>query len=398
MACRCGDTVTADYALADDLGPCPGNGLVVKSSVRLDCRGHRITGPGNLSEKAGIFLDGRPGAEIRGATVKGCRVSGFQRGIRLRAASSNLIAGNAAIGNGNRETHRGYGIDVSAASHNNIFEGNQVEGNADEGIHVGTGSHKNRFVENVSRDNHREALYLLAADGNVFLRNTLGGGVNSLYLKDSSGNLFEGNTFVGRTARIIGASRDNQFVDNSFSGAGLHFAPYKGNPARAPSNNRVTGGEITKAQDCLRFTSSRGNVVTDTTFADCRTAVRGESPAGPSENSVIGPPPASVALDGGSTLELGRRVRIQVSDAAGAPVAGAQVQAVDVTGRTQFSAATDDMGVTPPQIVIMATRTGSESIARTPLHFTVTKPGYATGDRTVTAVDEPRLLISLRPQ
>jgi hypothetical protein len=126
--------------------------------------------------------------------------------------------------------------------------------------------------------------------------------------------------------------------------------------------------------------------------------VRGESPAGPSENSLIGPPPAGVELDGGSTLDLGRRVSVQVDDAAGAPVAGAQVQAVDVTGRTQFSAATDDTGMIPPQVVITTTRTGSESIARTPLHLTVTKPGYAAAGRTVTAIEEPRLLITLRPQ
>ena len=86
------------------------------------------------------------------------------------------------------------------------------------------------------------------------------GGVNSLYLKDSGGNLFEDNTFRGNTARIVGDARDNQFINNTFSGAGLHFQPYKGT-TRSPSNNRVTGGAITDTPECVRFTSTRGNVV-----------------------------------------------------------------------------------------------------------------------------------------
>ena len=94
--CKCGDTVTSNYLLGGDLGPCSGHGLVVKSNVVLDCRGFQITGLGGTSEQYGISLSGRPGAEVSGATVKGCRVSQFRRGIRLRAASSNLIADNTA--------------------------------------------------------------------------------------------------------------------------------------------------------------------------------------------------------------------------------------------------------------------------------------------------------------
>jgi parallel beta-helix repeat protein len=57
-----------------------------------------------------------------------------------------------------------------------VLENNRVHGNADEGIHIGTGSYKNRFAGNTSADNYRENLYLLLANGNVFVRNTLGPG------------------------------------------------------------------------------------------------------------------------------------------------------------------------------------------------------------------------------
>jgi len=399
VPCKCGDTVASDYVLTRDLGPCPRHGLVVKSKVRLDCRGFGITGRADGSEQYGIFLAGKPGAEVRGATVAGCRVRGFLRGIRLRSASSNLIVDNTAADNGNRSTHVGYGIDVSGASHNNAFEGNRIHGNADEGIHIGPGGHKNRLVGNVIADSYRENLYVLGAGGGVFLRNTLGGGgSNSLYLKDSSGNHFEGNTFLGKTARVTGDARDNVFANNTFSGAGLHFLAHKGPPPRHPTKNRVTGGTMTEAADCLRFTSSSGNLAMDTRFGDCRTTVRGESPAGPSENRLVGVTPVNVALDEASTLAFGTRVGVHVQDAAGAPLAGAQVEVKDATGSAAFTAVTDEGGNAPEQVVITAVQVGARTTARTPLQLTVTKPGYAADVRTVPLAEPMSLTVSLKPQ
>jgi parallel beta-helix repeat protein len=396
--CKCGDQVTSNYALSADLGPCSGHGLVVKSNVVLDCRGFQITGLGGASEQYGISLSGKPGAEISGATVKGCRVSRFHRGIRLRAASSSLISGNTASDNGDQDKHVGYGIDVSGASHNNILENNRVHGNADEGIHIGTGSHKNRFTGNTSADNYRENLYLLSADGNVFVRNTWGpGGVNSLYLKDSSGNLFDDNTFRGHTARIVGDARDNQFINNTFTGAALHFQPYKGT-TRSPSNNRVTGGAITDTPECIRFTSSRGNVVDGTDLGACQTAVRSESPSGASDNTLVGAPSAAVTLDEGSTLNRGRRVSVHVKDAAGAPVAGAKVEGRDASGASMWTSETDASGATPPQVFLTESRVGTRAVPRPPFTLVVNKPGYAVETRAVPAIEGSSLTVSLRPE
>jgi len=395
--CKCGDVVTSNYLLGGNLGPCSGHGLVVKSNVALDCRGFQITGLGGTSEQYGISLSGKPGAEITGATVKGCQVSRFHRGIRLHAASNNLVGDNTATDNGDQGTHVGYGIDVSGGSHDNVLENNRVQRNADEGIHIGTGSYKNRFAGNTSANNYRENLYLLLANRNVFVRNTLGpGGMNSLYLKDSGGNLFEGNTFRGNTARIVGDARDNQFINNTFSGAGLHFLPYKGT-ARSPSNNRVAGGAISDTGECVRFTSTRGNVVEDTELA-CRTAVRSESPSGPSDNTLIGVPSAALVLDEGSTLSRGRRVSVHVTDAAGAPVAGAQVHGRDASGTSMWEAETDVAGNTPPQIFLTEARVGSRTVPRAPFTLIVTKPGYAAETQAVSTIGGASLTVSLRPE
>ena len=99
----------------------------------------------------------------------------------------------------------------------------------------------------------------------------------------------------------MGDARDNQFTNNTFTGAGLHFQPYKGT-ARSPSNNRVTGGAITDAPECVRFTSTRGNVVDGHRARYLPDGGAGRSPSGPSDNTLIGAPSAALTLDEGSTL------------------------------------------------------------------------------------------------
>jgi parallel beta-helix repeat protein len=381
--------------LPGDLGPCRKHGLTIRSPVRLDCRGFTIRGLGDGTEQVGIFLRGEPHAPATGATVRACRVTGFLRGIRLRAASGNAILHNVASGNGDFRRHVGYGIDLSAGSSRNTLEGNTAQGNADEGVHVGPGSRENRLSENTVTDNHRESLYLLRADGGVFLRNTLGGkGVNSLYLKDSSGNLFEGNRFVDRPARIVGDSRDNRFVDNTLSGAGLHFRHYEASPTRHPVGNRVLGGSITGGTDCLRFTSSSGNVVTGTALTGCGTQVRSEAPAGAAENTLVSIAPVSVALDEGSTLHLGWRLDVRVRDRAGAPLPGARVS-VSEAGTPVAEAVTGETGDIATQVLIGATRTGTRTVSRGPYTLTTSLAGYAPDMRALSVGEDLRLGIAL---
>src|SRR5262245_25364513 len=116
IPCGCGDTVTADHVMTADLGPCAGHGLVIARNAMLDCQGFSIVGLGDGSEQYGVYLAGDTGAEVTGATVRQCQVSGFLRGIRLRATQQSTISSNVARGNGDFTTHVGYGIDVAVGS------------------------------------------------------------------------------------------------------------------------------------------------------------------------------------------------------------------------------------------------------------------------------------------
>jgi parallel beta-helix repeat protein len=394
VPCGCGDSVAADHRLTVDLGPCPGHGLTVQSGVRLDCDGRRIIGMGNGSQQYGVRLDGRPGRPVTGVTVRGCHVSRFLRGIRLREARGNTIAGNVLTRNGDPEARKGYGIDLATGSIENLLQGNRVSDSADEGVHIGRGSHGNRLLDNEITDSGREGLYVLAADRGVFLRNTIGGtGTNSLYVKDSSGNRFEGNRFVGRPVRVTGDARDNVFADNAFSGAGLHFQDYRG--AGRPRGNRVIGGTLAGKEYCVRFTNSDGNAVMGAALTGCAALVIAESPAGRTENMVLGVPDGpAVRLDDRSTVRLGWPMRVRVRDAAGAPVAGATVLAREGAAPA-WTAVTGADGATAPQAVTTSRTGGSPARSLGSVAVAVTKPGFRRHDQEVSLTGPVELAVTL---
>ena len=112
--------------------------------------------------------------------------------------------------------------------------------------------------------------------------------------------------------------------------------------------------------------------------------------------TVLGAAPAAILLDDGSTLHVGRKASVHVKDAAGTPVASAEVQAKDAGGVTLWSATTDDAGTTPPQPFVTATFTGSRKTTRGPITVTATKPGYAPSSMTAPVTEDGALTISIR--
>jgi hypothetical protein len=368
--------------------------LILKTAVRLDCRGHRITGLGDGSDQYGIYLDGKAGAEVTGARVANCTVSSFLRGIRLRAARDTTITGNVLTKNGDFTKHVGYGIDVAGASTGNVLEQNRVEQNADEGVHIGTGSHGNRLVANVITNNHRESLYVLGAHEGIFRQNTLGGtGSNSLYLKDSSRNRFEDNRFVSRPVRVIGDAQGNLFTGNTFVDTGLRFQDGKG--GARPRGNQVVGGRIGGGAFCVKFTNSGGNLLSDVAFGDCRTAVEAESRAGATENTLVGFDKGHMDLDGNSTIHVAWRMEVRVQDGAGRPVPGAQVTARAAAGTPAFTVATDPAGAIAPQVVTATSRNGKRVTPARAITLTVTKPGFARHEQTIELTKHVALVVTL---
>ena len=75
----CGDTITADTTLDNDLIDCPNNGIVIGADdITLDLNGHGIDGDGtefadcpkNEFCDVGVANDGHDGVRIKGGTVR----------------------------------------------------------------------------------------------------------------------------------------------------------------------------------------------------------------------------------------------------------------------------------------------------------------------------------------
>ncbi|MDQ6798067.1 MAG: right-handed parallel beta-helix repeat-containing protein [Actinomycetota bacterium] len=87
---RCGATITATTKLAADVGPCPGDGVVVTANnITLDLNGHRVFGnaaPEAQGDFAGIRLQ-----KTSRVVVKGGTVDHFAAGVVVQRGSSNTV-------------------------------------------------------------------------------------------------------------------------------------------------------------------------------------------------------------------------------------------------------------------------------------------------------------------
>jgi len=256
VACACGDTLRGATVLAADLVDCR-SGLRVKDRAALDCAGHAIAGNG---DGEGIVVEGQ------GAIVRGCVVTAFRTGIRLRAGGGHLIEGNDLVANTR------YGIELATATSGNRLSGNTVLDSGDEGIHVGTGADRNELLDNAIADSGKENLYLLAVEGCTISGNRLsGGGAAAMYVKHSAGNVFTDNDVADRPIQLRGASDGNVFEGNDVRGAGFLFQAYRDAKLgwRAPRDNVVFGGSVSDVKTCFRFDGAARNRVSGVLVDDC---------------------------------------------------------------------------------------------------------------------------------
>jgi hypothetical protein len=85
----CGQTITRDTTLHADLGPCPGDGLVIGAdNVTLDLNGHSVTGQRSIPS-VGIKDD----LGHHGTVIENGEVTAFERQIVLDATDHGRVSG-----------------------------------------------------------------------------------------------------------------------------------------------------------------------------------------------------------------------------------------------------------------------------------------------------------------
>ncbi len=266
----CGQTITVDTKLANDLVDCPNEGIIIGADgITLDLNGHTIDGDGtpvegcpepepcdsgvvNSASSGGIPYNG-PGHD--GVTIKNGVIKEFVAvGIYDFTVADNRVRNVTVSDTGDgilMVRSRDGRIEDSTANDNEFFgivvssqsgpprgrdiriERNSVVGNGFGGIIVSRADRVRVAHNSVSGSADGDGILLFDASHCVVEQNSASGNGGGLGIADSHHNLVKGNSlhdnvFVG--AYLLG-SDDNRIEHNSFVGnsdgseGGIHLLP-----------------------------------------------------------------------------------------------------------------------------------------------------------------------------
>ena len=121
----CGQTITQNTTLENDVGPCSNNGIIIGAdNITFDLNGHRIFGTADARDRAGVYLLNRVGVTVRNGTV-----TNFDIGVAIEGGSRNTVTAMAARDNiGGSGGPGGDGIAILSSRGNRIV-GNKVTNN-----------------------------------------------------------------------------------------------------------------------------------------------------------------------------------------------------------------------------------------------------------------------------
>jgi parallel beta-helix repeat protein len=233
---NCGITVTQNLTLADDIGPCPGDGVIIGADgVHLNLNGHTISG--NFSHggnSAGVRATGPQKLDISNGTI-----TGFDAGVALITGGGNTVRGLTVANNvGNMantfNSTFGDGI-LMFSSGGNTVAGNVVAGNGPfDGIAmIGFGADNNLIQNNTVTDTPNANRPNFPGLGLGITTNPFLGfdrpRTVSLYGNEVIGNVVSNNASAGisTVSNIGGVIRSNIAKHNGF-GSPFGFA-YPGN-------------------------------------------------------------------------------------------------------------------------------------------------------------------------
>jgi len=162
----CGAVITADTTLTADMGPCPGDGIIVGAdNITLDLAGHTLTGSGpGDGTHAGILIRNHSGVTVTGNARPSARkatVTRFDGGVVIVGGAGNTVTNLAARNNdggAGLNSLYGDGIVLFFTAHNAITDNIVVRNSPYDGIGLfGFGTDANTIqgndVENNTNDN-----------------------------------------------------------------------------------------------------------------------------------------------------------------------------------------------------------------------------------------------------
>ena len=231
---HCGEVLTEDTIVGNDLDNCPGEGLVVgASNIVVDLNGHRIDGPDYLIENttgqeegfpAGIRISGRTNVIVRNGTVRQ-----FGWGVLLSSGATHNVVDNVdSFG------HAVAGIELFDADDGrsgNTIQNSEIADN-ELGVLLGAGSENSVVRNNEIHGNLGEQVFIHNSDGHRIEGNTMHGIPTDPNLDSDGGVLLEGasdNVLLNNTVH-----------DTGDAGVNIHMGSHR---------NRVEGGTFYRNGD-----------------------------------------------------------------------------------------------------------------------------------------------------
>ncbi len=245
----CGATVTQNVTLDSDIGPCAGDGLIVRTSgVTINLNGFTISAANGEGDNAGIRVaptpppgPGLPPTFTTGVTIIRGTIEGFDAGIAIIGGGNNLVRNMTIQNNINDQIllpegtpnpcDLGDGIAMLNSSDNDIINNRLVNNGPYGGITAIENSDRNYIAGNTLADHN--------------LRGVDGGGC-TFQMNQNEGVRIEG---PGANDNIV---ENNTVTNSGIAGIGLHgyvCSANRGDEVEDPNTgsivrgNRVSGGE-----------------------------------------------------------------------------------------------------------------------------------------------------------
>jgi para-nitrobenzyl esterase len=202
----CGTTIVKDLKLDHDL-TCVGNALIVGADgIKIDLRGHTITGSGG---GVGISVFGRTNVRVSGGTIRN-----FEAGVRVNDSTNIVVKDNRFRDNDD-------GVDLQRFSRGNTVKENAFRDNRARGIMLRSFSIDNLVEENTFTGNN-VGILLFGATTSTVTENTISASIVAGIRVNviATGNLIEENTVISNPAGIeflvtpTGSSIGNALVEN----------------------------------------------------------------------------------------------------------------------------------------------------------------------------------------
>ncbi|MCA1692962.1 MAG: right-handed parallel beta-helix repeat-containing protein [Actinobacteria bacterium] len=276
----CGDIVTRNTVLDQDVGPC-GVGLTIGAdNITLDLNGYEVFGTPAIGDGAGITFLGRTGATVKNGTVRE-----FDVGVVIEGGSANTVQGINAVNNISFQTIQargGDGIAILSSQNNRILRNNTVNNGPFSGIGIysdidsahprttGGASTGNVVDGNIVANNiqGRQPNNVVNND-NIGIRLEPGNARNFILNNDVYGNGLDGITLFTRS--VFNVIRGNNVTRNGFyrvaarrgNGIGLQI----GNAAGGANDNIIENNNSTNNADngiSIRAGSLRNTVRNNT--------------------------------------------------------------------------------------------------------------------------------------